>query len=112
MQESRNDDDDDDDEIIAGLQCWETIIINFIFIIIIMNLESAIGIATGYGLDDQGVGYRLLMGSKLSLLHIIQTGTGAHPSSHTKRILNSFRENKEAGLWILELPSASAEVMA
>jgi hypothetical protein len=38
------------------------------------------GIATGYGLDDRGVGVRVSVG--FSLLHIVQTGFGAHPASY------------------------------
>jgi hypothetical protein len=31
----------------------------------IMSRESAVGIATGYGLDDQGVGVRVPLGSRI-----------------------------------------------
>jgi hypothetical protein len=43
------------------------------------ELDSAVGIATGYGLDDIGVGFRAPVGT---LLHVIQTGSGAHPASY------------------------------
>jgi hypothetical protein len=31
----------------------------------ISNTDSVVGIATGYGLDDRGVGVRLLVGSRI-----------------------------------------------
>jgi hypothetical protein len=42
-----------------------------------------VGIATGYGLDDGEVGVRVLVGSRISLLHVVQTGSGVHPTSYT-----------------------------
>jgi hypothetical protein len=41
----------------------------------------AVGIATGYGLDDRAAGVRVLVRSEFSLLHIVQTGSGAHTAS-------------------------------
>jgi hypothetical protein len=35
--------------------------------------------ATGYELDDRGVGVRVPVGS--SFLHVVQTGSGAYPAS-------------------------------
>jgi hypothetical protein len=46
--------------------------------------DSVVGIATGYWLDDREVGVRAPVGSIISLLHIAQTGSGAHPSSHLR----------------------------
>jgi hypothetical protein len=46
-------------------------------------IDSVVGIATGYGLDDRGVGVRVPVGSQFSLLHVVQTGSGAHLSSYT-----------------------------
>jgi hypothetical protein len=43
---------------------------------------SALNIATAYGLDEQEVRVRVLVGSEFSLLHIVQTGSGAHPASY------------------------------
>jgi hypothetical protein len=43
--------------------------------------DSAVGIATGYGLDGRGVGVRLPVGPRFSLLRVVQTGSGAHPAS-------------------------------
>jgi hypothetical protein len=45
--------------------------------------DSSVGIATGYGLDDQGEReFESRWGKKFSLLHIIQTGSGVHPTSY------------------------------
>jgi hypothetical protein len=44
--------------------------------------DSVVGIATGYGLDDQGIGFGVPLESKFSLLHIVQTGSGAQPASY------------------------------
>jgi hypothetical protein len=43
--------------------------------------DSVVGIATGYGLDDKGIGVRVPLGQEFSLLHVVQTDTGAHPVS-------------------------------
>jgi hypothetical protein len=45
--------------------------------------DSAVGIATCYGLDDRGVGVRVPVGAKIfSLLQVVQTGSGVHPTSY------------------------------
>jgi hypothetical protein len=44
--------------------------------------DSSVGIATGYGLDDRGVGVLVPVGQELSLLHVVQTGSGVHPTSY------------------------------
>jgi hypothetical protein len=44
------------------------------------NRDSAVGIATGYGLEDQGVGVRVLVGEDFSILHTVQTSSEAHPA--------------------------------
>jgi hypothetical protein len=46
-----------------------------------MSRNSAVGIATGYGLDDQGVEVRVPMGEEFSLLHVVQIVSEAHPTS-------------------------------
>jgi hypothetical protein len=43
---------------------------------------SAVGIETGYGLDDLVVGVRGPVGSEFFLLHVVQTGSGAHLASY------------------------------
>jgi hypothetical protein len=46
------------------------------------RLDSAVGIATGYGLDDQGVGIRVPVGSRIFSSHVVQTGSSVHPTSY------------------------------
>jgi hypothetical protein len=41
--------------------------------------DSAVSMATGYGLDDGGVGFPSL-GRVKNFLHVVQTGSGAHPA--------------------------------
>jgi hypothetical protein len=44
--------------------------------------DSVVGIAAGYGLDDQGVGVRVPVGSRISPLHGVQAGSGVYPASY------------------------------
>jgi hypothetical protein len=44
---------------------------------------SAVGIATGYELDDRGVAVRVPVGEVFSLLHVVHTGSGSYPASYT-----------------------------
>jgi hypothetical protein len=46
------------------------------------SLDSSVGTATGYGLEDRGVGVRVPEGSKVYLLHVVQAGSGVHPTSY------------------------------
>jgi hypothetical protein len=57
--------------------------------------DIAVGIATGYGLDDRGVGVRVPVGSRIFFLHVVQTGSGAHPTSYS---MDSFPGGKTAGV--------------
>jgi hypothetical protein len=43
---------------------------------------SAVGIASAYGLGNREVGVRVPVGLEFSLLHNVQTGSGAHPASY------------------------------
>jgi hypothetical protein len=46
--------------------------------------DSAVGIATGYGMDGRGIEVRVPVGSKeFSLLHVVQNGSGAHSTSYS-----------------------------
>jgi hypothetical protein len=58
---------------------------------------SVVGTASGYGLDDRRVGVRVLVGQELSLLHVVQTGSGAHRAFCSMGIGGSFPGGKEAG---------------
>jgi hypothetical protein len=42
--------------------------------------DSSVGIAAGYGLDNPQ--FESKWGQEFSLLHVVQTGSGAHPASH------------------------------
>jgi hypothetical protein len=44
--------------------------------------NSIVGIATGYRLDDTRVGVRVLVGSRIFLPEVAQTGYGAHAASY------------------------------
>jgi hypothetical protein len=55
---------------------------------------SIVGIATGYGLDDRGVGVKSLKGQELSLLHSVQTGSGVHSTSYSVGTGGSFPGGK------------------
>jgi hypothetical protein len=59
--------------------------------------NSSVGIATGHGLDDRGVGVRVPVEVRFSQLHIVQTGCGAHPASSTMGTEGSFSKSKAAG---------------
>ncbi|PNF40176.1 hypothetical protein B7P43_G08264, partial [Cryptotermes secundus] len=58
--------------------------------------DGAVGIATAYGLDDRGVAVRVPVGSEFSLLHTVQTGSGAHPTSYPM----GTRGSLAGGKWI------------
>jgi hypothetical protein len=55
------------------------------------------GIATGYGLDDRGVGVRVPIRAKFSYPHVVKTGSGAHPTSYPMGTEGSFSGGKVAG---------------
>jgi hypothetical protein len=59
--------------------------------------DSAVGIAPGYGLDNRGVAVRITVKSRFSLLHVVQTGCGAHPASYRMGTASSFPGGKAAG---------------
>jgi hypothetical protein len=53
-----------------------------------------VGIATGYELDDRGVGVRVPVGSTIFTSHVVQTGSGVHPTSYP-----IDTGGKAAGVW-------------
>jgi hypothetical protein len=67
-----------------------------IIIIIIRSRVSVVDIATGYWLDDGGVGVRVPVRSKYSLFHVIQTGSGARPASYLIGTRGCFPGGKAA----------------
>jgi hypothetical protein len=60
---------------------------------------SAVGLATGYGLDDRGVGVRVPIGSRIFTFHIVRTGSGVHPTSYLVGTGAFFPGGKAAGAW-------------
>jgi hypothetical protein len=59
--------------------------------------DSAVRIATGYGLGDPWVGVKeSRQDQEFSLLHSVQTGSGAHPASYTMGTGSSFPGGKAA----------------
>jgi hypothetical protein len=59
--------------------------------------DSAVGIVTGYRLDDRRLGVRISVGSRISLFHVVQTGSGVHPTSYPMGTVGSFSGGKAAG---------------
>jgi hypothetical protein len=55
-------------------------------LLLLQSRDSSVGIATGYGLDDQVVGF----------LHVVQTGSGVHPGSYPMGTGSSFPGAKAA----------------
>jgi hypothetical protein len=70
-----------------------------------MSRDSVVGIATGYGLDDRGVGVQVPVEQKFSLLHVVQTGSGVHPISYPIGTGGSFPGGKAVGPWSWPLTS-------
>jgi hypothetical protein len=62
-----------------------------------MRRDSSVGIAAAYRLDDREFGIRVPVGSDFSLLHVVQTGSGAHPASYPMGSRGSFPVGKAAG---------------
>jgi hypothetical protein len=46
-----------------------------------VSRDGAVEIATGYGLGGRGVGVRVPVRERFSLLHVVQTCSCAHPAS-------------------------------
>jgi hypothetical protein len=60
--------------------------------------DSSVGIALGYGLDDQGSRVRFpAEAGKFSLHNCFQNGSGAHPASYPVGTGGSFPGGKAAG---------------
>jgi hypothetical protein len=72
----------------SSFACWKETRKWFLYQIILYikfhpsaskSQDSVVGIATGYGLDNRGVA--VPVGQEFSLLHVVQTGSGVHPTS-------------------------------
>jgi hypothetical protein len=75
-----------------------------------VSRDSAVGIATGYGLDDRGVEFESREGQEFSLLHVVQTGAGAPPISLSNRQRGLSPGVKRQGREADHSPPTSAEV--
>jgi hypothetical protein len=65
----------------------------------VMSRDSAVGMATGYGLDNRTTRLRFPVGAgNFSLRHHVQTGSGAHPASHPMGVGGSFTGGKRPGV--------------
>jgi hypothetical protein len=74
----------------------EKYIYNFIYVQ--ESHDSSVGIALGYGLDDQGSRFRFPAGTgNFFLHHRVQNGSGAHPASYPMGTRGSFPGGKAAG---------------
>jgi hypothetical protein len=74
--------------------------------VLIMNRDSSVGIALGYGLEDRGSKVRFPVGAgNFSLHNSVQKGSGAHPASYPMGTRGSFPEGKTAGAWSWPLTS-------
>jgi hypothetical protein len=59
--------------------------------------DSSVGIALGYGLDDQGSRVRFPAGAgNFSLHHRVQNGSGSHPDLYPMGTVGSFLGDKAA----------------
>jgi hypothetical protein len=72
--------------------------------------DSVVGIATGYGLDDRGVGIRVPGGSRIFTSPIVQTGSVVHATSYIIGTWGSFPGVKRPGREADHSPPTSAEV--
>jgi hypothetical protein len=74
---------------------------------LLLQLNQVNGIATGYGLDDQ---FDSRWRHEFSLLHIVQTGSGVHPTSYKNGYRGFFPGVKRQGREADHSPPTSAEV--
>jgi hypothetical protein len=66
---------------------------------ILFKLTSVlhVSIATGYGLEDEGIGVRVTVGARFFNSQVVHTGSGAHPASYLRRTTGFFFVGKSAG---------------
>jgi hypothetical protein len=62
------------------------------------SLDSVVGIATSYGLDDRGVGVRVPVGSRIFSFPNRQTDSEIHPTSYPIGTGGSFPGGKAAAV--------------
>jgi hypothetical protein len=79
------------------IQTYLTVMIKInILFITVRSLDSSVGVATSYGLDDRG-GRSLSPGMVKHFLHVVHTGSGVHPTSYPMGTRGSFPGGKAAG---------------
>jgi hypothetical protein len=59
--------------------------------------DSVVGIATGYGLNDNEVEVRVSVGSRILTSCVVNIGSGVHPTSYSLGTGGSFPGSKAAG---------------
>jgi hypothetical protein len=62
-----------------------------------MSRDSSVGIGTGYGLDNEGIGVRVPRGQEFSILQVVLTGSESYPISYPMGTGGSFPGGKAAG---------------
>jgi hypothetical protein len=62
-----------------------------------MSRDNAVGIRLATGWTTEGRSSS--PGSVKNFLHVVQTGSGAHPASYPMGTRGSFPEGKAAGAW-------------
>jgi hypothetical protein len=80
--------------------------IKYIYYTLTISRDSAVGIATGWGLDDRGVGVRVPIGDRFFPFYVVQTGSWAQTASYpigTAGVKRSWNETDH-------LPPTNAEV--
>jgi hypothetical protein len=69
-----------------------------LFLLYINSQGNSVGIATGYGLDDRCSEVRFPAGDgNFSVLHRVQTGSGANPDFYPVGTWGSFPRGKATG---------------
>jgi hypothetical protein len=81
---------------------WRYITLNPSFL---RSRDSVVGIATGYGLDDKGVGIWVPVGSRIFSSPCRSTGSGVCQTSYPVGTGGSFPGGKAAGAWSWPLTS-------
>jgi hypothetical protein len=61
------------------------------------SLDGSVGIATGFRLDDRRSEVGSWQSQEFSLCHVVQTGSGAHPTSYSMGTAGSFPGGRVAG---------------
>jgi hypothetical protein len=75
-----------------------------------VSRDAEVSMATSYGLDDRGSEFESRYGQESSLLHVVQTGSGVHPTFYPMDTGGSFPGVKRPGREADHLPPTSAEV--